>query len=214
MADKPQPQTRIKSVLEDPSAQAIARVYAGAFLAAAADAGVEAALEEFASFLEDVLAAHPDFESLLLSGIVSRDEKVAVIDRTIAPSGSEFFVNFLRVLARHDRLDILPLVFSESQLRHEVLTGRKRVRVTSPQPLSEDLLATIRQQLNDALPFEPIVEPATDASLLGGLIIQIEDTVYDSSLRTRLKQLRGRMRERSLHEIQSGRDRFSSPEGD
>ena len=147
MADKPQPQTRIKSVLEDPSAQAIARVYARAFLAAAADAGVEEALEEFASFLDDVLAAFPEFESLLLSGIVSRDEKVAIIDRTIAPTGSKLFVNFLRVLARHDRLDILPLVFSESQLRHEVLTGRKRVRVTSPQPLSDDLLATISQHV-------------------------------------------------------------------
>jgi F-type H+-transporting ATPase subunit delta len=212
MADKPQ--TRIKSVLEDPSAQAIARVYAEAFLSAAADAGIEEALEEFASFLDDVLAAYPEFESLLLSGIVSRDEKVAIINRTIAPSGSEFFVNFLRVLARHDRLEILPLILSESRLRHEMLTGRKRVRVTSAQSLSDDRLATIRQQLDDALSFEPIVEPAVDESLLGGLIIQIEDTVYDSSLRTRLKQLRGRMRERSLHEIQSGRNRFSSPEGD
>ena len=214
MADKPQPQTRIKSVLEDPSAQAIARVYAEAFLSAAADTGIEEALEEFASFLDDVLAAYPEFESLLLSGIVSRDEKVAIIDRTIAPSGSEFFVNFLRVLARHDRLEILPLILSESRLRHEMLTGRKRVRVTSAQSLSDDRLATIRQQLDDALSFEPIVESAVDESLLGGLIIQIEDTVYDSSLRTRLKQLRGRMRERSLHEIQSGRNRFSSPEGD
>jgi F-type H+-transporting ATPase subunit delta len=118
------------------------------------------------------------------------------------------------VLARHDRLEILPLILSESRLRHEMLTGRKRVRVTSAQSLSDDRLATIRQQLDDALSFEPIVEPAVDESLLGGLIIQIEDTVYDSSLRTRLKQLRGRMRERSLHEIQSGRNRFSSPEGD
>ena len=46
-----------------------------------------------------------------------------------------------------------------------------------------------------------------------GLVIQVDDTVYDGSLRTRLKQLRGRLDNRSIHEIQSGRDRFSHPKG-
>jgi F-type H+-transporting ATPase subunit delta len=57
--------------------------------------------------------------------------------------------------------------------------------------------------------FEPILETRLDTSLLGGVIIRIGDTVYDSSLRTRMKQLHERLRERSLHEIQVGRDRFS-----
>ncbi|MCA9036130.1 MAG: F0F1 ATP synthase subunit delta, partial [Planctomycetaceae bacterium] len=47
----------------------------------------------------------------------------------------------------------------------------------------------------------------------GGLIIQVGDTVYDSSLRSRLQQLRGRLVEKALNEIQSGRDRFSHTEG-
>ena len=53
-----------------------------------------------------------------------------------------------------------------------------------------------------------------DESLIGGLVIQVGDTVYDSSLRTRIKTLAGRLTERTLNEIQSGRDRFSHPEGD
>ena len=73
--------TRPPSVLEDPSAQAIARVYSEAFLNAAESVGVEDSLEEFASFLDDVLAKHPDFEAILLSGIIGRDEKVALIER-------------------------------------------------------------------------------------------------------------------------------------
>ena len=49
--------------------------------------------------------------------------------------------------------------------------------------------------------------------ILGGLIVRIGDTVYDSSLRTRLRQMSGRLRERCLHEIQRGRDRFSHSAG-
>ena len=206
--------TRPPSVLEDPSAQAVARIYSEAFLNAAESVGVEDALEEFASFLDDVLAKHPDFEAILLSGIIGRDEKVALIERVIAPHGSQMFTSFLRVLARHDRLELLPIILKESQIEHEIRSGRRRVQVTSARPLSEATWQRILGRLDQLLPFQPMLESQTDPSLLGGLLIRVGDTVYDSSLRTRLRQLRTRLRERSLHEIQSGRDRFSHPEGD
>lgn len=214
MADEsPKLQTRIRSVMEDPSAQAVARVYADAFLGAAQSAGIDEGLEEFDSFLTDVLVPHPDFERLLLSGIVSRDEKIGLIDRVVAPHGSELFTSFLRVLARHDRLDLLPLVCRESRTMHERRTGRMRVRVTSAAPLSDGAKEKIRQRLSETFHFEPILETDEDASLLGGVVIQVGDTIYDSSLRTRVRQLTDRMRQRYLNEIQSGRDRFSSAEG-
>ena len=214
MTQQQRVRTRPPSVLEDPSAQALARTYSEAFLNAAESVGVEDALEEFASFLDDVLLKHPQFEAILLSGIVSRDEKVALIDRVIAPYGSQMFTNFLRVLARHDRLELLPLILEESRIGHETRTGRRRVQVTSARPLSDASRQKIRQRLDRSLPFQPILETRTDPALLAGLLIQVGDTVYDSSLRTRIRQLRGRLRERSLHEIQSGRDRISHPEGD
>lgn len=206
--------TRPPHVLEDPSAQAVARVYSKAFLDAAQSVGAEDALEEFTSFLDDVLSKNPQFEAILLSGIVRRDEKVELIDRVVAPHGSQMFTSFLRVLARHDRLELLPIILHESRIEHETRTGRGRVRVISAQPLSDASWQRLQQRLGASLPFEPILEAQTDPSLLGGLVIQVGDTVYDSSLRTRMRQLRGRLRERSLHEIQSGRDRFSHPEGD
>jgi F-type H+-transporting ATPase subunit delta len=206
--------TRPPSVLEDPSAQQIARVYADAFLRAAQSAGAQGLLDEYESFLENVLERHPEFASLLSSGVLTRDEKLAMIDRVVAPRGSASFTNFLRVLARHDRLGLLPIIFRESVKRHEEQAGRRRVQVTSARELSQSAREQIRQRLVESFPFEPILETSVDQSLLGGLVIRIGDTVYDTSLRTRLRQLRGRLLQRSLHEIQSGRDRFSHPEGD
>jgi len=200
--------------MEDPRAESIARVYADAFLNAAATENVADALEEFASFADDVLERNPDFEAVLLSGMVGRDEKVALINKVIGPYGSPLFTNFLRVLARHDRLELLPLILRESQRLQELRMGRRRVQLRAARPLGPAELEQIRTQLAASLPFEPVLEVQEDSKLLGGLVIRVGDTVYDSSLRTRLKQLRSRLRERSLHEIQSGRDRFSHPEGD
>ena len=207
MSDRPKPQTRVPSVMEDPGAKAVARVNADAFLQAAGDRAGEL-LEEYTSLHDDVLATQPEFTRLLTGRSLSRDEKVRLIDRTVAPQASDLFANFLRVLARHDRLDLLPAILHEAHVRHERALGRRRVVVTSAVPLSDEALARIRERLDAALPFDPVLIPHVDPKVLGGLVIQVGDTVYDTSLRARLNQLRARLRQRSLYEIQSGRDRF------
>ncbi|MEZ6145087.1 MAG: ATP synthase F1 subunit delta [Planctomycetaceae bacterium] len=207
------PATRPSHVLEDPSSRAVARVYAVAYLNGADAKGESGALEELTSFVEDVLAVQPEFSRLLTSQLTNRDEKLGVIERVVQPRASEFFSNFLKVLAEHERLELLPLISHIAQIEHENRTGRRRVIVRSAVTLSETQLSSIADRLNSALSFEPIVIPEVDESLLGGLVIQIGDTVFDSSLKSRLNSLQQSMRERYLHEIQSGRDRFSYSEG-
>lgn len=205
--------TRVEHVLADPGALAIARMYAEAFLKTFPADKADAALEEFGSFVVDVVEKNPNFASVLYSVMVNRDDKVALINRVLSGRATPLFVNFLCVLAHHERLDLLPLILKQSRLQHEIQAGKKRIQVTSAQPLSDAALKSIQETLRKALPFEPIVEPVVDPSLLGGLRIRVGDTVYDSSLKARLKQFRDRLRDRSLHEIQSGRNRFSHPEG-
>ncbi|HEX4069916.1 MAG TPA: ATP synthase F1 subunit delta [Planctomycetaceae bacterium] len=210
---KPDP-TRTGSVMEDPSAQAIARTYADALLDASKATGTDTVLEELGSFVEDVLLKVSGLQEIFNSIIIGRDEKIRLIDNVIAPRASEIVTNFLRVLARHGRLDLLPAILREARIRNEIRQGRRRVQVTSARPLDSQAEGRIRSRLAGALPFEPILETHVDPSLLGGIVIRVGDTVYDSSLAMRIKQLRERLTQRSLHEIQSGRDRFGHPEGD
>lgn len=206
--------TRIGSVMEDPSAQAVARTYADAFLDAAQDHGGESALDELGSFVDDVLLKVPGLQEIFNSLVIGRDEKIRLIDHVIAPRASDLVTNFLRVLARHGRLELLPAILRESKIRNEIRHGRRRVQVISARPLDVRAEGRIRTRLAESLPFEPILETQVDPSLLGGIVIRVGDTVYDSSLAMRVKQLRERLEERSLHEIQSGRDRFGYPERD
>jgi F-type H+-transporting ATPase subunit delta len=171
-------------------------------------------LGEFQSFVDDVLARNPDFTQLLMSSRIGRDDKLTLIDRVVKGRGSELFTNFLRVLARKERLELLPLILKQAQVQFELRSGKKRVQVASAVPLSADVLKQIEARLISLFSFKPVLEPTVDPDLLGGLRIRVGDTVYDGSLRARLKQLRYRVRERSLHEIQSGRNRFSHSERD
>src|SRR5690606_15283872 len=129
------------------------------------------------------------------------------------PHASELLTNFLRVLARHERLDLLPVILGEAWKQHEARSNQKRVTIRSAVELTAEQLRQIQSRLEAALPYHPVLQPVHDPEMVGGLVIQVGDTVFDGSLRTRLKNLQDRLRERYLHEIQSGRDRFSSAEG-
>ncbi|MCY2962957.1 MAG: ATP synthase F1 subunit delta [Planctomycetota bacterium] len=214
MAEAQQVQTRIPSVMEDPQAGSIARVYADALLDAVPTEQQPGVIEELDSFVHDVLPKFPEFQRLLGSAIVGRDEKLQLIQNVVAPRASETFTSFMKVLARHDRLDLLPNICRHVGLQHEIRGGRRRVQVTTAQAVSEETRHAIEQSLAQSLSFTPIVELAVDAALIGGMRIRVGDTVYDGSLRARLKQLQQRVQQRSTHEIQSGRDRFSHPERD
>jgi F-type H+-transporting ATPase subunit delta len=207
-------QTRIPSVLEDPGAQSVAKVYAVALLdAAAKEGGLDGALEEFGSFVQDVLAPNPTFGRVLQSPVTSVDDKVRLIDKVLGGRGSPLFVNFLKVLAKHGRLELVQGVYRAALIEQERRTHKVRVRVTSATPLSASALQSITERLSQSLESAPIVETVVDPGLVGGLVIRVGDTVYDGSVRNRLKQLRGKLRERCLNEVQRGRDRFSHSDG-
>lgn len=204
---------RVRSVLEDPSSQAIAQTYASSYLNAAGDKSVDA-IEELTSFVDDVLQRNSEFSYLLDKGVLNRDRQLALIERIVKPLASEFFTNFLRVLVHHDRTDLLRQIAAAAVLENERRSGKQRVQVITAKPLDDASLDAIRARLRDVFGFEPILEPRVDDKLIGGLVIRVGNSVYDGSLRSRLGQLAKRMQQRSLHEIQSGRDRFSHPEGD
>jgi F-type H+-transporting ATPase subunit delta len=161
-----------------------------------------------------VLPANPEFARLLSSAVVGKDDKLKLIDNVLGGRANPLFVNFLRVLARHERLDLLAPIHRQAVLQHELRAGKQRVQVTVAREVSPETRRAIEESLAKVLPFTPIVELTVDPELLGGMKIRVEDTVYDGSLRTRLKQLRQQVQQRSTHEIQSGRDRFSHLERD
>lgn len=209
---EPQVANRPPSVMEDPSATSVARVYSTSLLDAA---GTDwpAALEEFRSFVVDLYPQVPDLRKLFSSPSVTAEDQVGLIDRVLASRTSPLFANFLRVLARHRRLELLPLILDVTTKESERRSGKKRVKVTSAAQLSTEAVKELTAKLAASIAAEPILEATVDPSLLGGLVVRIGDTVYDGSLRTRLTQLSGRLRERCLHEIQRGRDRFCHSEG-
>ncbi|MBY0513297.1 MAG: F0F1 ATP synthase subunit delta, partial [Gemmataceae bacterium] len=69
--------------------------------------------------------------------------------------------------------------------------------------------AALTQTLAAALGKTPILVVRPNPALLGGLVVHVGDTVYDTSVRSKLQTARTKLLARGSHEIQSRRDRFS-----
>ncbi len=206
--------SRAERSLEEPGVLAVATMYAQAYVDGAKRVGEPDAVETLSSFLDDVLAVNPEYREMLFGDSLNRSRKLALIRAVIASAASEFFTNFLQVLARHGRLSVLPEICEVAIRLQERSNGRQRVKVRSAVPLSDSTRTQVCEALKSQFGFEAILQESVDASLLGGIVLQVGDTVYDSSLRSRLKTLQGRLVERAFNEIQIGRDRFSHPDGD
>jgi F-type H+-transporting ATPase subunit delta len=206
---------RIAAQMEaEVGAEHIADVYAQGLLGATEAAGQTAAVvEEFDALTAEVLDRFPQFEAVLASALVLPQEKAALIDRVFGGRASAIFVNFLKVVARHGRLDCLRAIHHQTRVRYDALRNRIPVRLTTAAPLDRALADRIRDNLRAAIGGEPVLELATDPDLIGGAVLRIGDTLYDGSVANQLQNLREEIIQRSAHEIQSRRDRFRYPAG-
>jgi F-type H+-transporting ATPase subunit delta len=201
-----------KEIVSDVSIERLARIYAEALLNAAQAAGeVDTVLEEIDSVVDGVISDER-LLAMIAGAMLGRNARRDVLVKVFSGKASKTFYHFLLVLNDKDRLDMIrPIRRAIHELQDE-RTRRLRVHVYSAVDLSEEYLARIREGIQNFFKLEPVLILHVDKNLLGGLKVRIGDTVYDSTVRTRLNNLRNQLMGKGSHEIQSRRDSFSTAE--
>ncbi|MHA7816478.1 MAG: F0F1 ATP synthase subunit delta [Pseudohaliea sp.] len=107
----------------------------------------------------------------------------------LGDSASEPLRNYLELMAANRRLLLLPQVLQQFEALKAERERVIEVEVISAFDLPEDVSERIAAALGKRLQREVLVSRATDASLLGGVLIRAGDTVIDGSVRGRLSRL-------------------------
>ena len=178
----------------DVSADQIGQVYAQSFIGAL-DSNPELvgqAVEEFDSFLTAYFDANPKFEEILSSRLISTEDKIDIINRTVT-GGSPMFLNFLKVVAKHERMDCLRAMYRQMYLQYEKMIQRLPITITTAVEITDQEAEKIGQSLIAQIGGNPIIQRKVDPSLIGGVVVRVGDTVYDGSVATQLKKLRERI---------------------
>lgn len=168
----------------------IAKRYATALLQVAQDQGK---IDEFQGQLEALTQAftqNPALQTAMASPVVPPSKKKALFHVLAPKLGINPTVgNLIHVLIDNERIPELPLLSLLFRDLADEQKGRVRVQVTSASPLgpSEAKLKTI---LEKTLKQEVLIESKVNPEILGGLVVRVQDRVFNASLQGELERLK------------------------
>jgi len=174
------------------SVSPVARRYAQALIEVAEEASVvDQVGDDLASFSE-LLSAHDGLlGDALASPVFTTEERGAVLDDVLPRlSLHPLAANLLRLVNDKRRFGALAEIVIAYRELADQKAGRQEVVVTTAEPLTPQVEAEVRQALEKTTGKTVRLTSHVDPSLLGGLVAKVGGTVYDSSLRTRLEQIK------------------------
>lgn len=196
--------------LTESKPDALAKIYAKSLYELADEAGGQQAVESTLGELEDILElarSDAQFSEFLSSRVLKQKDRTTSIDAIFGGKVSDLTVRFLKVLNEKNRLShLIPIVEALDEMV-QVKLGRVEVDLYTAQPIDSGELAKIKAQLNASLGKEAVVHPYTDPTMIGGVRLQIGDTLIDASLQTRLRKMRDQLADQGGSSLRAAADR-------
>lgn len=173
------------------SSATAARRYAKALFGIAKDDGTVAETGAELRALADLLAASPELSHALFRPLHPVAERRAVLRAVAEKLGtSETLQRFYSFLVDQRRLIDFADIHAEYDRLAAEAEGRTEGRITSARPLDDATRARLVQALSARTGRDVSVSVEVDPALIGGIVAQVGDLVFDGSLRTQLHQLR------------------------
>lgn len=150
-------------------------------------------LEAFAGGMDIVvglLDQNRNFRLFLETPRVADRDKKQVLKKVFGDALPRPLLNFLLVVIDKRRQRILGEIGGEFRALLDEHLGRAHVTVIVARALDSDAIEKLSQKLSAFLGKEAIPHVRVKPEILGGVHLKSGDTVYDGTLRRRIKQLR------------------------
>ena len=168
----------------------VARVYASSLAEIGQEKNILNQLEEEMKFVTELLKEDRELNQFFTSPGFSKDSKKDFISKVFSGKLSESVVNLLNLLVENDRQAIVGDIYLALNKLIDEANNRKEVTIVSCEKLDESSIDNIKAKLKDKLNKDIVINEEIDKSILGGIIIKIDDLVIDGSLSKGLKNIR------------------------
>ncbi|MBL7685997.1 MAG: ATP synthase F1 subunit delta [Deltaproteobacteria bacterium] len=149
---------------------------------------------------EQAYVQSPDLQDLMTNPAFDSKMRKQVLEKLGSQFGfSSETQQFLKLLVDRDRLVFIQdIVRAYRELADEKL-GRVRIYIESPTDLPNEAQDRLKNVLEKMTKKKVILHTQVNSELLGGVLIRIQDTVYDGSLRSALNQMKEKMMRAAVH---------------
>jgi F-type H+-transporting ATPase subunit delta len=169
----------------------LARRYAKALLEIGVQQQTYDALGKELDRAAETLRTSPELRHALENPLFPVEKRKLVMDELARRLAlSKTVRNFVMLLLDKGRIHALPDIARVYRTLVDEHAGRVRATVTSARPLDPMLETRLKTALEKQSGKVVILEKREDPMIMGGLVTQLGDLVYDGSVRTQLQQLR------------------------
>ena len=172
-------------------AKLVSKVYGDALFETAMEKALVDTFYEETSALLPILQANPELFSVLGNPQIVKEEKVALLHQVFSGKIAEELMGFLSIIVEKDRQNEMISILKYFIQRVKEFKKIGAAYVTSAVELGAGQKTALEKRLLETTGYVQFeMHYDVDASLLGGIVIRIGDRVVDSSIKTRLYELK------------------------
>lgn len=141
--------------------------------------------------INDLMNANKEFKSLLINPLFTSEERTKVIGQLSGKLKlSDYIVKFILHLSEVGVIRALPEVIRIATSLYLEKKKKAKATIATPLPITKEQENRLRASLKKVTDKELDIEYAIDPSLLGGVLVRIGSTMYDTSLKGQLRLLK------------------------
>ena len=172
-------------------AKLVAKTYGDALFTLALEENKTDVLYAEVESLQDILKDNPELKALMNHPKITRDEKLKVVEDVFKGRLDDELTGFLVLLLKKDRYSELDAILEYFTAKVKEYKGIGVAYVTSAVELKDAQKDEIKNKLLSTTDYKQMeMHYIVDKSLIGGVIIRLGDRVVDSSIRTRLEDIK------------------------
>ena len=173
----------------------LATRYAKSLLDLAVERNTVAATLKDMQTLSSICSVSRDFVVMLRSPIISGDKKLSVVNLVLKNyEVSELTHAFITLLVTKGRELNLPEITDAFITQYNVMKNIRTIKLTTAAPMSDAISKSITAKIAAYMPADTMdLKTEVDADLIGGFVLEVEDKLYDASVRRSLNDIRAKV---------------------
>jgi F-type H+-transporting ATPase subunit delta len=167
----------------------LAQVYSRSLFEVAREQGKLDLLREQLGQFADAIKDNRDLELFFFSPYFSTKEKQAGLDKVL-DGADERLLSFLGLLIENHRMPVIFRIRREYDRLWERENRLLPVVLTSAVELDEQTTGSLSERIGERTGRTVTLTKRVDPDILGGIVLQVGNSILDASIRNRLEQLR------------------------
>ena len=142
------------------------------------------------SEIVNLIKVNQDLFSILKSPVISKKEKISLIDNIFEDKININIKNFLKILIEQDRISFISDI---SDSYKELLNEKNNILegfVLSAIPMKKEEIKELEEKLSEKYNKNVTLENKVDKSILGGVLVRLGNEEIDGTVKTRLDKMK------------------------